>query len=192
MENYSEKPCGALNNAVSTEKCVNVGEKSELSRQHFQQIPNEIINHVARRLLTPRDVIVYHVLLDFQGENDWGWASQQSIGNLTACDSKTVARSLQRLKARGHIKIGGRTKYNTKRIQVLTRIKNSQLLLSGSCAIQPSTVPVAARTIKRKEIKAAAAKRDETTLSLSHAEMAELVTDALEQPTEEITAKNVF
>ena len=77
--------------------------ETELKPQFFQQVPNVLINDVAKNRLKPLDVVVYIVLKNHLGQNPCTWVSNGTIARLCGVTSITARRSLNNLLVAGHI-----------------------------------------------------------------------------------------
>jgi predicted DNA-binding transcriptional regulator len=79
------------------------GYEAELDPLFFQQIPNVLINDVAKNRLKPIDVIVYAVLKKHVGNNACCWAGNRTVARLCGVSNATVRRSIKNLVRAGHI-----------------------------------------------------------------------------------------
>jgi hypothetical protein len=77
--------------------------ETELDPLFFQQVPNVLVNDVAKKKLKPIDVIVYAVLKKHQGQNEYCWAGNSTVARLCGVSLATVRRSIKNLVRAGCI-----------------------------------------------------------------------------------------
>jgi hypothetical protein len=111
-------------------------KRLRLSEEHFNLVPNALLNDVIDGKLHPRDVLVYIVYLDHQRDKRLCWPSNQTIARLTKQSVKNVGKCIGRLVAAGHLARYGKTKYGTKFTIARTRVNGKSILKGQPIPIQ--------------------------------------------------------
>ena len=75
----------------------------ELDGEFFQQIPNVLLNQVAKGVLNAADIAVYMAFKAHVGDNPYAWPSNIRICKLTGLSKGTLRKSMRRLENAGHI-----------------------------------------------------------------------------------------